>query len=175
MVVSRPDGVMKEVEALGRSGDSLNCLIAQTTRGHRALLAGLLAEVDLYPGQERALAVLWEHGPQPQNVLARLIGIDMSTMTKTLQRLERSGFVSRTPSPANRRISIVSTTPKGDAIRAEVNRVLTELYRRMTRGLTPEQTEELLSLLGVVRGNLCGEMALDAGLVCGERHDEGLC
>ncbi|MEV8633121.1 MarR family winged helix-turn-helix transcriptional regulator [Streptosporangium sp. NPDC051023] len=163
-----------EVAACGGRGDSLNCLIAQTTRGHRTLLAGLLAELDLYPGQERALAVLWERGPQPQNVLAKLIGIDMSTMTKTLQRLERSGFVSRTPNPANRRISIVSTTPKGDALRPDVERVLSELHRRMTHGLTPAQTDELFALLGVVRGNLCREVVLNIGSACDPEHSDNL-
>ncbi|MBB2909487.1 DNA-binding MarR family transcriptional regulator [Streptosporangium becharense] len=138
---------------------SLNCLMAQATRGYRVLLAGLLAEIDLYPGQERVMTSLWEHGPQTQNALARMLGIDMSTMTKSLQRLERSGFVSRTPSPANRRISIVSTTPAGDALRPAVNRILAEANRRTTRGLTHEQTAVLSSLLGVVRGNLCREAA----------------
>ncbi|GAA3136551.1 MarR family winged helix-turn-helix transcriptional regulator [Streptosporangium carneum] len=170
MTVSRLDEGLEEVEACGRSNDTLNCMIVQATRGHRTLLASLLAEIDLYPGQERALAVIWENGPQPQNALAKIIGIDMSTMTKTLQRLERSGFISRTPSPANRRVSIVSTTPKGDALRPEVDRVLTEVHRRMTHGLTPEQADELTSLLNVVRGNLCREvMANDP-----EQH-HGLC
>ncbi|MEV7005499.1 MarR family winged helix-turn-helix transcriptional regulator [Streptosporangium sp. NPDC051022] len=171
MTVPRLDEGLREVEACGESGDTLNCLMVQATRGHRTLLAALLAEVELYPGQERALAVLWSRGPQPQNVLARLIGIDMSTMTKTLQRLERSGFVSRTPSPANRRISIVSTTPKGDLLRPEVERVLAEVHRRMTQGLTAEQAGELSVLLGVVRGNLCREMPCDGGL----EHGDGPC
>ncbi|GAA2864586.1 hypothetical protein GCM10010517_23780 [Streptosporangium fragile] len=140
-------------------GLSLNCLMAQASRGHRVLLASLLGEIDLYPGQERVMDALWENGPQSQNALAKLLGIDVSTMTKTLQRLERSGFVSRTPCPTNRRISIVTTTPKGDALRPEVNRVLAEVSRRMTRGLDPGQIETLSSLLSVVRGNLCREAA----------------
>ncbi|WP_440070998.1 MarR family winged helix-turn-helix transcriptional regulator [Streptosporangium sp. OZ121] len=135
----------------------LNCLMANATRGHRVLLANLLGEIDLYPGQERVMIALWDNGPQSQNSLARIIGIDVSTMTKTLQRLERSGFVSRRPDVANRRISIVDVTPRGHALRPEVDRVLAEVHRRMTRGLTARQIEELLALLSVVRGNLCYE------------------
>ncbi|MFI7533508.1 MarR family winged helix-turn-helix transcriptional regulator [Streptosporangium sp. NPDC049376] len=161
MTLPRLDEEPAGVEAWEESPDSLNCLMIQAARGHRTLMAGLLAELDLYPGQERTLTLLWEYGPQPQNVLARLIGIDMSTMTKTLQRLERSGFVSRAPSPANRRVSIVSSTPKGDALRPEVERVLAEVHRRMIGGLSPEQAGELTLLLKVVRNNLCGEEACD--------------
>ncbi|MEU0478212.1 MarR family transcriptional regulator [Streptosporangium sp. NPDC006013] len=155
----------------GEYDADLNCLMAYAARGHRVLLASLLGEIDLYPGQERVLGALWDNGPQSQNALARIVGIDVSTMTKTLQRLERSGFVSRRPDLANRRISIVEITPRGHALRPEVDRVLTEMHHRMTRGLTEEQTEELTSLLGVVRGNLCreagardpaGDQALDA-------------
>ncbi|GAA4222328.1 DNA-binding MarR family transcriptional regulator [Streptosporangium album] len=153
---------VKEACVSGDSGDSLNCLMAQTTRGHRVLLAALLAEIDLYPGQERVLTAIWEHGPRSQNALARIVGIDVSTMTKSLQRLERSGFVSRTPCPSNRRISIVSTTPRGDALRPELDRVMAEVHARMTWGLTAEQADLLSSLLIVVRANLCREVALDA-------------
>jgi len=150
----------EECEATKGCGEydaDLNCLMAYAARGHRVLLASLLGEIDLYPGQERVLGALWDNGPRSQNALAKIVGIDVSTMTKTLQRLERSGFVSRRPHPANRRISIVEITPKGHALRPEVDRVLTETHRRMTRGLTEEQTEELASLLGVVKDNLCRE------------------
>ncbi|MFF3441026.1 MarR family winged helix-turn-helix transcriptional regulator [Streptosporangium sp. NPDC002721] len=141
----------------GEYDSDLNCLMANATRGHRVVLAGLLGEIDLYPGQERVMGALWDNGPQSQNSLARIVGIDVSTMTKTLQRLERSGFVSRRPDMANRRISIVDVTPRGHALRPEVDRVLTEMHRRMTQGLTARQTDELLALLSVVRNNLCRE------------------
>ncbi len=148
----------------GEYDSDLNCLMANATRGHRVLLASLLGEIDLYPGQERVMGALWDNGPQSQNGLARIVGIDVSTMTKTLQRLERSGFVSRRPDPANRRISIVDVTPKGHALRPEVDRVLAEMHRRMTQGLTAEQTGELLTLLSVVRNNLCPEARVVEGL-----------
>lgn len=151
------DGEMDATGGCAVYSDDLNCLMAYAGRGHRVLLAALLAEIGLYPGQDRVLGALWDNGPQSQNALARIVGIDVSTMTKTLQRLERSGFVSRRPDQANRRISIVETTPGGDALRPELDRVLAEMHRRMTQGLTAEQTGELVSLLGVVRANLCRE------------------
>ncbi|GAA4179435.1 hypothetical protein GCM10022252_00920 [Streptosporangium oxazolinicum] len=144
-------------------GSGLNCLMTYATRGHRVLLASLLGEIDLYPGQERVMGALWDNGPQSQNALAKIVGIDVSTMTKTLQRLERSGFVSRRPDPANRRISIVDITPRGHALRPEVDRVLAEMHHRMTQGLTAAQTDELSSLLTVVRDNLCREARVVEG------------
>ncbi|WP_405086073.1 MarR family winged helix-turn-helix transcriptional regulator [Microbispora sp. NBC_01389] len=145
--------------APGEDPDSLSCLMAQAALGHRVLLAALLAEIGLYPGQDRVLNALWANGPMSQNRLAAAVGIDMSTMTKSLQRLERGGFVSRAPSPGNRRVSVVSTTPEGDALRPEVRRVEEELHRRLSDGLTPEQVETLRALLGAVRRNVCRETA----------------
>ncbi|MDP9846737.1 MarR family winged helix-turn-helix transcriptional regulator [Streptosporangium lutulentum] len=152
----------EHVDAVTMSGEydnDLSCLMAQTTRGHRVLLAALLAEIDLYPGQERVVNALAEHGPKSQNALAKILGIDVSTMTKSLQRLERSGFVSRSPCPTNRRISVVEITPAGDALRPEIRRVMREAHRRMTQGLGPEQIDVLSSLLATVRDNLCPEAA----------------
>ncbi|MGC5013786.1 MarR family winged helix-turn-helix transcriptional regulator [Streptosporangium sp. DT93] len=137
--------------------ESLNCLMVVTGRDHRVLLANLLAEIELYPGQERVLGALEEHGPRSQNALARIVGVDVSTMTKTLQRLERSGFVSRSPCPGNRRISMVEITPAGRALLPEVERVMAELHQRMTRGLSDEQVGQLSSLLKTVKDNLCRE------------------
>ncbi|GGO06729.1 hypothetical protein GCM10010116_13390 [Microbispora rosea subsp. aerata] len=137
--------------------DSLGCLMAAASKGHRVLLAALLAEIDLYPGQDRVLNMLWEHGPQFQNKLAAKLGIDMSTMTKSLQRLERSGLISRSPCATNRRLSIVSTTPKGDDLRPRLRRIEEEVHRRLARGLTTEQVETLCSLLAVIRDNTCRE------------------
>ncbi|MEU4404366.1 MarR family transcriptional regulator [Streptosporangium sp. NPDC023963] len=159
-----PAGARGAAPGCGEYDSDLNCLMANATRGHRVLLASLLGEIDLYPGQERVMGALWDNGPQSQNGLARIVGIDVSTMTKTLQRLERSGFVSRRPDPANRRISIVDVTPRGHALRPEVDRVLAEMHRRMTQGLTAEQTDELLTLLSVVRNNLCPEARVVEGL-----------
>ena len=156
-------GACSTVKECGDYDSDLNCLMAYAARGHRVLLATLLGEIDLYPGQERVMGALWDNGPQSQNALARIVGVDVSTMTKTLQRLERSGFVSRRPDPANRRISIVDITPRGHALRPEVDRVLAEMHRRMTQGLTAEQTDELSSLLSVVKGNLCREARVVEG------------
>ncbi|MEU4519285.1 MarR family transcriptional regulator [Amycolatopsis sp. NPDC024027] len=46
-----------------------------------------------------------------------------ATMTRTVQRLERAGFVRRTPSPTDRRAVIVESTPAGHALRSQVERI----------------------------------------------------
>ena len=53
---------------------------------------------------------LWEAGAVRQADLIDTLGVDPSTMTKMLQRLQRTGNVTRTTDPADRRAS--SRQPK---------------------------------------------------------------
>ncbi|GAA2260486.1 putative transcriptional regulator, MarR family protein [Streptomyces ruber] len=45
--------------------------------------------------------------------LAEHLGLSRAGVSKTLAKLERRGFVSRTPNPADRRAALVTVTPAG--------------------------------------------------------------
>ena len=94
------------------------------------MLAGqLLRELGLRPGQELLLMHLWEVGPSRQSVLADVFDTDSASMTRTVQRLEHSGYVKRAPDPADGRASLVEVTPAGMALRPRVEAVWHELER----------------------------------------------
>ncbi|TXS14349.1 MarR family transcriptional regulator [Streptomyces sp. adm13(2018)] len=46
---------------------------------------------------------LWDCGPVRQSALIQSLGLDASTVTKMLQRMEQCGLVLRRPDPADRR------------------------------------------------------------------------
>ncbi|GAA2462382.1 MarR family transcriptional regulator [Streptomyces glaucus] len=52
-------------------------------------------------------------GPVIARGLAERLGLSRAGVSKTLAKLERRGFVSRTPNPADRRSVLVSITPAG--------------------------------------------------------------
>jgi len=63
-------------------------------------------------------------GPLPQRALARRCRVTDQTMSRTLDRLQRSGFVERTTDPADGRRLLAAATPEGRdvherAVRAE--------------------------------------------------------
>jgi len=48
-------------------------------------------------------------------------------MTRTVQRLERAGFVRRRPDPEDGRVTLVDSTPAGMALRDRIERLWAEL------------------------------------------------
>ncbi len=84
---------------------------------------------------------LLRDGPLSQIQLARSAHVETQTMSRTLERLEREGLVSRAPDPADRRRHVVARTEAGaeawERAQALEQDVVPELARseEMRRGL----------------------------------------
>jgi DNA-binding MarR family transcriptional regulator len=99
----------------------------------------LFDELGLYPGQPRVLYALWdEDGPTQSELTARL-NRSPSTITKTVQRMEKAGFVVRRSDERDERISRVFLTEAGRDIRPAVEEVWTRLDRRIFDGFSAEE------------------------------------
>lgn len=70
--------------------------------------------------QFRALVVLSLGGDRPAGVIATRLGIQPSTFTRALDRLEKNGWVTRSRSAISRREVIIGLTPKGSDLVAGV-------------------------------------------------------
>ena len=101
--------------------------IIRVTRLHVIRARELFQAVGLHPGQELLLMQLWDAGPQRQADLAAAFGTDSASMTRTVQRLERAGFVRRRQDPADGRATLVESTPAGTALRGRVEQLWAEL------------------------------------------------
>jgi DNA-binding MarR family transcriptional regulator len=137
----------------------LSHAIVRLARVHRVQAAHLLRDLGLYPGQELMLMRLWERDEQPQGELAKLLGVDASTATKTLQRLETAGVVTRCAAPTDRRSVIVSLTDAGRELAARIATVWGELEERTTAGFSEDDKRVALRLLERLEENLCDESA----------------
>ena len=96
---------------------------------------------------------LWEAGAVRQADLIDTLGVDPSTMTKMLQRLQRTGNVTRTTDPADRRAVLVEATDTSRALRPEIKAVWKALEQRTVAGLDPAERAELQRLLEKVAAN----------------------
>jgi MarR family transcriptional regulator, organic hydroperoxide resistance regulator len=96
---------------------------------------------------------LWEAGAVRQADLIDTLGVDPSTMTKMLQRLQRTGNVTRTTDPADRRAVLVEATDTSRALRPEIKAVWKTLEQRTVAGLDPAERAELQRLLEKVAAN----------------------
>ncbi|MFD4990297.1 MarR family winged helix-turn-helix transcriptional regulator [Streptomyces sp. NPDC058374] len=137
-------------------GGPFGHLVTRVARLHRTAAGRALRETGLYPGQEIVLGHLWEAGrPVRQSELIKAVELDPSTVTKTLQRLEQAGHVSRTPDPADRRAVLVEATPLSCGLSRQVEAAWAGLEEYALAGLTRADRAELGRLLAAVEANLC--------------------
>src|SRR5882724_11941344 len=143
--------VPSSTAALG--GPVSNSLI-RITRLHMMRARQLLQGLGLHTGHELLLMHLWDRGPQRQADLAAEFDTDSASMTRTVQRLERAGFVRRRPDPEDGRVTLVDSTPAGMALRDRIERLWAELEADTVGDMTPSQQRQLLRGLQRVEANL---------------------
>src|SRR5699024_9035645 len=71
---------------------------------------------------------LLEAAPSSQSVLARTARVEEQTMSRTVARLERQGYVERVRDESDRRRRVVSLTESGAEAWAEARRLEAELF-----------------------------------------------
>lgn len=128
--------------------------IFRVARLHKMLAGSLLRAAGLHPGQELLMMRLWQHGPQRQVDLIRMLDSDAATMTRMVRRLEQAGFVRRTPCPGDRRAVIVEPTVASLALRDQVQEIWGRLDELTTAGFDAEDTAAALDLLHRLERNL---------------------
>jgi DNA-binding MarR family transcriptional regulator len=123
----------------------LRPVIARLARRMRQQAGG-----DLSPTQGAALNTIACHGPLTPSELAAREKIQRPTATRVLTRLEEAGLIARTADPADRRSSLVSTTPSGTELLASVrDRKDAYLAQRLDR-LSPEDLAALDRAAGIL-------------------------
>lgn len=111
---------------------------------HNLTYAGWLTLTVLSYAKSKAL---------PTAKLAARIGTHPTTLTKTVDNLERSGFVRRKSKDGDRRVIILELTPEGDAVQAHINERRAEA-RFGLAALNAQEVDELIRLLRKVRLSL---------------------
>jgi DNA-binding MarR family transcriptional regulator len=89
--------------------------LAQLSFVVQGMLEHRAVEHNLSVIQARLLGVLRDRKPS-MNELARLLGLDKSSVTGLVDRAERRGLVARMPSTTDRRVALVSLTDDGRAL-----------------------------------------------------------
>jgi DNA-binding MarR family transcriptional regulator len=131
-------------------------MLAQVCHLHRQRAEVLLKQLGLHVGQEMFLCELWSNEGITQTELAERLLLQPATVTNTLQRLEREGFVERRSDVEDQRISRVYVTDKGRKVEAPVYEKWNQLEQESFRGFSVEEQVLLRRLLLQVYQNLAG-------------------
>jgi DNA-binding MarR family transcriptional regulator len=108
---------------------------------HHAVKAGVGIRGQL------VLTALAEGHQQTQLALGKRLGLDKTTMTSTLDRMEQQGLVVRRPDPGDRRVRIPELTEKGREVQAAVRLELELVERAVLEGLSTEEEAVLRRVL----------------------------
>ncbi|MGK5693001.1 MarR family winged helix-turn-helix transcriptional regulator [Streptomyces sp. URMC 128] len=118
--------------------------IFQLARAHRARAAAMLREMDLHPGQELLLMQLLDRDGQTQSELLESVGLDHSTVSKSLRRMQDAGLLIREPAEHDRRVMVVHLTDKGRAMREPLAAMWRALEETSARDLSAQQAESFV-------------------------------
>lgn len=94
---------------------------------------------------------LLERDHQTQAELLDSAGLDHSTLSKSLRRMEVAGLLTRKPSTQDRRALVVSLTAKGKKMHEPLTRMWNKLEDTTLQGVEPDRVDELVRSLHVVR------------------------
>lgn len=122
----------------------------------RRKVQAFLLSIGLTPGQGQAriLAFLSSNSPVTQRELADACMLDVTTMSRTLDKMEKQEVIRRTRDSKSRRSYQISLTRKGEEKAAQVNRAFSKLEEILKRNLDGQEVSTLQSLLGKVEKNL---------------------
>lgn len=96
----------------------------------------------------RMLSMLAVESDITANRICQVIGLDKSAVSRSLQALEAAGHIGTEVDPKDGRRYTVSLTDSGKALHDRMLKVALERERRLLSGLTPDEVDTLVELLG---------------------------
>lgn len=105
-----------------------------------------LKEFELYSSQWSILFCLKQFGAMTQKEIWQYLNVEAPTVTRTIARLEESGWVFREEGH-DKRARIVHLTPFAEQNSPEIEKRIQHVEEEMVSSLSEEEQDQLLSLL----------------------------
>lgn len=135
---------------------SLREILLQIELLKRRKVQRFLLDIGLTPGQGQAriLVYLSSHSSVTQKEIADRCMLDVTTMSRVLNKLEEMGLISRQRDPGCRRAYQIGLTEAGRQKAEEVNRGFERLEEMLCRELSEEEISSLTTGLKKVKESL---------------------
>ena len=137
--------------------------------GHGDLVDAIVAEYEpLVARTRRAMAGAWQdrsiskmgllvlmqlgiHGPVSMSRLAGLLDVGLPNMTGIVDRMEEQGLVERVRDDRDRRVVLVSATPRGSLMAEELEDLRRQRLRELVEALGPSDRQACLQAFRALR------------------------
>lgn len=133
---------------------SISLLLGAICKVRRDLANEALAKIGVYAGQEMCLWHLWQQDGLTQSQMVERMCVQPPTISKMLDRMEKSGLVTRRSEPDESRVSRVHLTELGRSLAPAVRDIWIDLEQQLTHDLSVEERILLRRLLLQVQANL---------------------
>lgn len=133
---------------------SISYWVGLTSHLFETALNNELAGTGITLRQVQVLACLALHGELFQSEIAEHIRVETSTLVRILDRMERDGWISRHPSPDDRRKKIIRATTKVKSTWKTIIKSGERMEKRARTGLSQKEIQNLQETLTKIRRNL---------------------
>jgi DNA-binding MarR family transcriptional regulator len=115
----------------------------------------LLEQLGIGYSQYKILRVLHPGIPMKQRFIASTLGQTEASISRQIDLLIERNLITRHVDPHNKRVRLISVTPKGRKISEATSRVLERFHENHLSGLTKKQQTELIDLLDSLHNKMC--------------------
>ncbi|ACS81766.1 MarR family winged helix-turn-helix transcriptional regulator [Maridesulfovibrio salexigens] len=129
---------------------SFGYMNGQMGRLHKAILAEKLKSVGITYGQIGFIMQSLRNPGRSQDELSMILSVDKAATARAVANLVKMGLLYREENPENRRQKLVYPTEKAKAIKEDLHKELMAANTIMTSGLSEEEIEKLMELMGKV-------------------------
>lgn len=155
----------EEVTAVGGAprplAENLCWLLSHASYALTTELTAALEGLGISPRAHDVLAAAMT-GDLTQTELARMVGLDKTTMVVTMDELEAAGLAERRPSSRDRRARVIAVTRAGERKVLEAEEIARGIYADVLAALPGGQRKAFLDALATLVTGRLGEPAVCA-------------
>lgn len=122
-------------------------LLTQFCQAYRTLSEHLIDQIAMHRAQATLVCQLFERDGCTQSEIANQLGVQGSTVTNMLQRMEEAGLVTRERDPDDNRLVRVYLTEEGRKKERLINEQFLKVEAAIFAGFNPEDRATLRGLL----------------------------
>ena len=124
----------------------LSELLVNLTTHYNAFVRSAASQLNLTVSQAFHLISI-PHDGIPMSNLAHKLGLDASTLTRNIQKLENYGLIHRKRDPYDKRVQKAVLTKQGVEITEEIEAILLQMNNSITEQIDLDAQENLCELL----------------------------
>jgi DNA-binding MarR family transcriptional regulator len=134
--------------------NSLGFVLNRTAIAMKTGFNTKIKEFDISPEQWSLIFRVVENEGLTQKELSDTTYKDQANITRSIDRLEKKGFLNRVSNSNDRRIINLFPTQKAKELVEKIVPISNEYNKQLSQGLSKNESEELLRLLNIIYKNV---------------------